>query len=125
MGCAAALASLGLMDARFLEEVREKGRLLEEVLAPLWDHPNVADIRLRGLMGGIELVKDRTSGKAFPYELKMGYRVCAEARKQGVLLRPLGNLIVLMPPLAISRKDLARLAKVVVRSVGKVLPVRK
>jgi len=125
LGCAAALANLGMMDEKFLEGVREKGRLLEEALAPLWDHPHVADIRLRGLMGGIELVKDRSTGEPYPYELKVGTKVCAEARKRGVLLRPLGNLIVLMPPLAIARKDLGRLAEVIVQSVEKVLPVRK
>jgi adenosylmethionine-8-amino-7-oxononanoate aminotransferase len=54
----------------------------------------------------------------------MGYRVCAEARKLGVLLRPLGNVIVLMPPLAISKKDLAKLVKVIQTGIERATAVR-
>jgi adenosylmethionine---8-amino-7-oxononanoate aminotransferase len=115
LGCAAALANLGLIGKpAFLRGVREKSRLLQEWTGPLMDHPHVGEIRLRGLMGGIELVKDKSRGTGYPYALKMGYRVCSEAKKLGVLLRPLGNVIVLMPPLAISIPDLKRL----VRAIG-------
>lgn len=117
LGCAAALANLGLIDERFLGKVRKKASLLRRILAPLEEHPHVAEVRLRGLMGGIELVKDKRRGTPFPYAMKMGYRVCAEARKLGVLLRPLGNVLILMPPLSISEKDLRRLVSVITLSV--------
>ena len=86
-------------------------------MEPLRSHPHVGEIRLRGLMGGVELVSDRGTGRAYPYEWKMGYRVCAEARRRGVLLRPLGNVVVLMPPLGISRDELKTMARVIRESI--------
>ena len=77
----------------------------------------MAEIRLRGLMGGIEVVKGKATGERYPYEYKVGYKVCAEGRRRGVLPRPLGNVIVLMPPLAIQKRDLARLVEVITRSI--------
>ena len=118
LACAAALANLELIGKkRFLTEVREKARLLEKWLRPLRSHPHVKDIRLVGLMGGIDLIQDKVDGKEYPYAQKMGYRVCAEARKRGVLLRPLANTIVLMPPLGISAKDLDWLVEVLYDSI--------
>jgi adenosylmethionine-8-amino-7-oxononanoate aminotransferase len=100
-----------------LRGIEEKSRLLENLLAPLAGHAHVSDIRLRGMMGGVELVKNKKTDEPYPYEKKMGYKVCAEAKKRGVLMRPLGNVIVLMPPLAISKKDLKFLATVIQESV--------
>jgi adenosylmethionine-8-amino-7-oxononanoate transaminase len=118
LGCAAALANLGLFEKKgFLESLERKSNLLQDLVAPLEDHPHVGGIRLRGLMGGIELVQDKKKETPYPYVLKMGYRVCAEAKKRGVLLRPLGNVIVLMPPLAISEGDLKRLIEVISDSI--------
>lgn len=120
LGCAAALANIGLMEKKgFIQEIQEKSRILRELLEPLKAHPHVADVRIRGLMGGIELVKNKRTGELYPYEMKIGYKVCAEAKKMGVLLRPLGNVIVLMPPLAISRKDLMLLIEVISRSIDR------
>ncbi len=125
LGCAAALANLKLIQKKgFLERVREKGRLLEAMLAPLKSHAHVGDIRLRGLMGGIELIRDKKTNESYTYRLKMGYRVCAEAKKRGVLLRPLGNVIVLMPPLAMTKKDLVYLAQTIFRSICRATEVR-
>lgn len=118
LGCAAALANLGLFEKKgFLDSLESKSNLLQDLVAPLESHPHVGEISLRGLMGGIELVQDKKKGTPYPYALKMGYRVCAEAKKRGVLLRPLGNVIVLMPPLAISESDLKRLIKVISNSI--------
>jgi adenosylmethionine-8-amino-7-oxononanoate aminotransferase len=71
------------------------------------------------MMGGIELIKDKKRYLSYGYAEKMGYRVCAEAKKLGVLIRPLGNVIVLMPPLAILHKDLARLIEVISLSINR------
>ncbi len=120
LGCAAAIANLQLMGRKgFLRGIQEKSHLLQTLLEPLGDHPHVSDIRLRGLMGGIELIQNKATNEPYPYPLKMGYRVCAEAKKQGVLLRPLGNVIVLMPPLAIREKDIRLLARVITRSIDR------
>jgi adenosylmethionine---8-amino-7-oxononanoate aminotransferase len=125
LGCAAALANLELMERPpFLRGIQAKCRMLEGLTEPLLDHPHVCDVRLRGLMGGIELVKNKKTGEPYAYQRKMGYRVCAQARKLGVLLRPLGNVIVLMPPLAISKKDLAKLVKVIRISIDRATAVR-
>jgi adenosylmethionine-8-amino-7-oxononanoate transaminase len=119
LGCAAALANLQLIEKNgFLQSVQEKCEILQELLEPLAAHLHVSDIRLRGLMGGIELVKNKKTNEPYPYPLKMGYRVCAEAKKMGVLLRPLGNVIVLMPPLAIRKKDLEYLVEVISKSIN-------
>jgi adenosylmethionine-8-amino-7-oxononanoate transaminase len=114
LGCAAALANLRLMEKKsFLVGVQKKCQLFQELLEPLESHSHVKEIRLRGMMGGIELVKNKKTTEPYPYEWKMGYRVSAEAKKLGVLMRPLGNVIVLMPPLGISEKDLRFLVKVI------------
>jgi adenosylmethionine-8-amino-7-oxononanoate transaminase len=118
LGCAAALANLELMEKKgFLEGIQEKSQMLQDLLDPLVAHPHVSEIRLRGMMGGIELVKDKKTKESYHYETKIGYRVCTEARKQGVLMRPLGNVIVVMPPLAILKKDLAYLIEVISKSI--------
>ncbi|HVM32947.1 MAG TPA: adenosylmethionine--8-amino-7-oxononanoate transaminase [bacterium] len=118
LACSVALANLSLMEKpSFVKSVQDKCALLERLLEPLAGHAHVKEIRLRGLMGGIELVKDKKTGEDYPYAKKMGYRVCAEAKKRGVLMRPLGNVIVLMPPLGISKGDLTRLTKVIQDSI--------
>jgi adenosylmethionine-8-amino-7-oxononanoate transaminase len=114
IGCAAALANLEIFEKeKILEEIGAKTAYLARQLKSLYSIPSVGDIRQRGLMVGIELVRDRGSKSPFPWEEKVGIRVCQEARKSGVLLRPLGNVIVLMPPLSITRRELKRLVETV------------
>ncbi|HEX9103811.1 MAG TPA: aminotransferase class III-fold pyridoxal phosphate-dependent enzyme, partial [Polyangia bacterium] len=104
LACAAGIASLDIFERdRVLETLQPKiARLharLDERIAPL---PPVVEVRRRGFMIGIEL-------GPFAYEQAIGARVCADIRKRGVILRPLGNVIVLMPPLAISDGEIDRL----------------
>ncbi|MBI4287197.1 MAG: aminotransferase class III-fold pyridoxal phosphate-dependent enzyme, partial [Chloroflexi bacterium] len=75
------------------------------------------DIRQLGFMVGIELVRDPDTKEAYPYEDKIGIRVIREARKRGVIIRPLDNVIVLMPPLSISMEELGRLLDVTYESI--------
>jgi adenosylmethionine-8-amino-7-oxononanoate transaminase len=120
LGCAAALANLDLIEKKgFLEGVAEKSGMLQEFLEPLVAHPHVSEVRLRGMMGGIELIKDKKRNIPYSYARKIGQEVCAEARKMGVLMRPLGNVVVVMPPLAISKKDLSYLVEVLNLSIDK------
>jgi adenosylmethionine-8-amino-7-oxononanoate aminotransferase len=110
LACAAATASMKLIrQEHVIEGLPAKVDALARLLAPLAAHPHVGEIRQRGLMVGIELVRDRSSKTEYEYPLRVGHRVCLEARKQGVLLRPLGNVVVLMPPLAMTEAQLARL----------------
>jgi len=98
LGCAAGIASLKLFETNHvLENVAETSNLLGERLAELADHPHVGEIRRKGLMAGIELVQERAGAVPFDPKLRTGHRVTLEARKRGLILRPLGDVVVLMP----------------------------
>ena len=75
--------------------------------------PQVGHVRQCGLIAGIELVRRRETKEPYPWEERRGQRVCDHARGEGVLLRPLGNVLVVMPPLAISLDELDRIAAAV------------
>jgi adenosylmethionine---8-amino-7-oxononanoate aminotransferase len=90
---------------------------LAAVLAPLQDHPHVADVRQLGLLAGVELVADRATGRPFPAAERRGFRVCRRAIANGVWLRPLGDVLVVLPPLAISEAELDLLGRVLCQSV--------
>lgn len=106
LACAAALANLKLYRQKgLLQNVRARARQLAAGLAPLKDHPHVKEVRQIGLMVGIQLVRDKSRGLSYPPAERRGLRVCDEAIKRGLWLRPLGDVVVLMPPLAISKKQ--------------------
>ena len=118
LGAAVALASLDLLLAdEGLPAMPERSRRLTRQLDRLRDLPIVGDIRQRGLLAGVELVRDRATRQSFPARLRAGRRVCQNARAQGVLLRPLGDIVVIMPPLAITADLLDRLGDVLYNSV--------
>jgi adenosylmethionine-8-amino-7-oxononanoate aminotransferase len=121
LACAVATASMTLFrDQRIIEGLPAKVEALRRALAPLAAHPHVGEIRQRGLMVGIELVRDRASKAEYQYPLRVGHQVCIEARKAGVLLRPLGNVVVLLPPLAMTVGQLELLASVALAGVDAV-----
>jgi adenosylmethionine---8-amino-7-oxononanoate aminotransferase len=106
LACAAALATLDVFEEeRTLERLAPKMELLGALLEPLAGHPAVREVRRCGFMVGIELVD-------FPLRLRMGHRVTLEARRRGAIVRPLGDVVVLMPPLAISAGELRRLVAI-------------
>jgi len=114
VGCAAALANLELYDMEAtMSKLPGKIRFLEEKLESLMKHQNVGEVRQRGFMIGVELVKDRESKQPFDPTLRMGHRICMRARDRGVLIRPLGDVVVLMPPLGMSTDDLGTLVDAV------------
>ena len=107
LACAVALKSLDLFESdRLLEQLQPKIARLGERLAEFARLPHVGDVRQCGLAAGIELVEDKVTRRAYPWELKTGVRVCQEARKQGIFSRPLGNTVVVFPPLAITPDEL-------------------
>jgi adenosylmethionine-8-amino-7-oxononanoate aminotransferase len=121
LGCAAALANLDLMEKRdTVAGVEERAAVLAEALAPLADHPHVGEVRQRGLMVGIELVADRATRAPFPARERRGWHVAERARADGVIIRPLSDVVVLMPPLALPPADLERLASVTMRAIDHV-----
>ncbi|MEE3368071.1 MAG: adenosylmethionine--8-amino-7-oxononanoate transaminase [Planctomycetota bacterium] len=114
LGAAAALATLDVFDEEdTLRNLPKKTQLLSECLAPLDSHPHVGDIRQRGLMVAIELVRDRDLGEPFDWSERRGQRVCDFALKRGVWLRPLGDVVVVLPPLAIQPNELQQIADAV------------
>jgi adenosylmethionine-8-amino-7-oxononanoate aminotransferase len=118
LACAAAIANLEIFEEeRVLEHLQPKIQHLAQRLDDFKALTHVGDIRQIGIMVGIELVADRASKEAFPLKEKIGHRVILEARKRGVIIRPLGNVIVLMPPLSISIAELDRLCDVTWESI--------
>jgi adenosylmethionine-8-amino-7-oxononanoate aminotransferase len=121
LGCSAALASLDIFDRdRTLESLKDKISFLTDQLQPFLDLPQVGDVRQKGFMVGIELVQDKQSKKPFPLERKMGARVISEARTRGAIIRPLGDVIVIMPPLSISLDHLEELLDIIFHSIKEV-----
>lgn len=107
IACASALASLDLFESdRLLERLPEKMAYLDERFRDILRLEHVGEVRKMGMVAGIELVRDRDTREPYPWEERVGVRVCLEARKQGIFLRPLGNVMVLFPPLSISLEEL-------------------
>jgi adenosylmethionine-8-amino-7-oxononanoate aminotransferase len=109
LACAVALANLKLFETeQTLEQLKAPLAVLSQGLEQLSLLPHVGDVRRRGLMIGLELVEDVKTRAPYPFERRKGFEVCQAARAHGVLLRPLGNVLVVMPPLSL-RVDEAQL----------------
>jgi adenosylmethionine-8-amino-7-oxononanoate aminotransferase len=107
LGCTAALANLEVFEREnVLERVRERSRQLARRLADLRELAPVGDIRQRGLMVGVELVRDRETRARFDPADRVGHWVCMAMRRRGVILRPLGDTLVLMPPLSVAAHEI-------------------
>jgi adenosylmethionine-8-amino-7-oxononanoate aminotransferase len=120
LGAAVGLASLDIFaQDRVLERLAPKIELLTRRLEKMGDHPRVGDIRQRGLMVGIELVADKGSREPFPMARRTGHRVILAARQLGAILRPLGDVIVLMPPLCITPEELGALCDITEAAIGR------
>ena len=118
LGAAAALATLDVFDEeKTLENLPPKIARLGEHLDRIRRLPHVGDCRQRGLIGAVELVRDRSTKEPFPWAEKRGWQVCDQARREGVLLRPLGNVIVIMPPLSVTLDELDRICRAVERGI--------
>jgi adenosylmethionine-8-amino-7-oxononanoate aminotransferase len=119
LGCAAALANLELFDSEnILERMQPKIRYLQNRLsAEFLPLEHVSDVRQWGFMVGIELVEDKAGRGSYPPEHRIGHKVILEARKRNVVIRPLGDVIVLMPPLTIAENELELLLDVTYDSI--------
>lgn len=118
LACAAALACLDLFEKeKVLEHLKGKIEILEAWLEDVLVLQHVGDIRNAGMMAGVELVSDKKTQEPYDWAEKMGWRVAYHARENGVFIRPLGNVIVIMPPLSISEQNLNQLLKVIKDSI--------
>ncbi|HRB18432.1 MAG TPA: aminotransferase class III-fold pyridoxal phosphate-dependent enzyme, partial [Nitrospira sp.] len=113
LGCAVALANLDIFRReKTLLHVRKQTKLLVRLLRPMTLLSHVGEIRQCGLMVGIELVLDRTTRTPYPLEMRIGHRVAQACRKGGLLMRPLGNVIALVPPLSTSSQELTKMVAI-------------
>ena len=118
LGAAAALASLNLLDST--ASARNRARLeqsLRTELQSLWKLPAVGDVRQVGLIAGIELVKDWRTRAQFELRDQAGIRVCEAMARRGVLTRPIGNVVVLMPPYCTTSRQLKKMISALRESV--------
>jgi adenosylmethionine-8-amino-7-oxononanoate transaminase len=107
LACAAAIASLDLFEKNnLLESVQTKSQQLSQLLEPLKAFSHVGDIRQKGFMVGIELVENKSTRQCFDPSRRIGHLVCNRLRQRGIVLRPLGDVVVLMPPLAMPIDDI-------------------
>ena len=111
---AVALATLDVFqDEQTLVQIQPKIERLRQHLDRIKANPHVGDVRQRGLIAGIELVRDRPSKEPFPWSEKRGLKVCEFALGEGVWLRPLGNVIYVLPPYCITTEQLDRVYTVI------------
>jgi adenosylmethionine-8-amino-7-oxononanoate aminotransferase len=119
LACAAALASLELFEKNnLLAAVRERMEELASMLGRLRGARHVGDVRQKGLVAGVELVEDLATRRPFDPKRRVGAAVCQRLRRRGVILRPLGDVVVLMPPLAISRGELATIVEALAAEIA-------
>ncbi len=118
LACAAALASLRLFDeTKLIAHINANAALMAEKLHALREHPHVLDVRQRGVMVGIELCQDRSSRQPLDFANRTGAALCHAMRDKGLIIRPLGDVLVLMPIPAMSREKLDRMMDVVISTM--------
>jgi len=119
LAAAAALATLDILqEQQILTELTPKIQQLAELLDQIQNHPHVAETRQLGMIAAVELSPE--DGDAYPPEHQVGSRVCKETFRQGVWLRPLRDVLVIMPPLSISADELNLLGNVLMKSIDTV-----
>ena len=122
LGASAALASLDILQTK--QSVLQRARLqkwLHEALQTLWALPHVGDIRQVGLVAGIELVKDWRTREPFALRERVGIRVCEAMARRGVLTRPVGNVVAIMPPYCTTSAQLHKMVSALREAVKTIL----
>ena len=121
LGCAAALANINLFEETdLIHQIQPTIEYFKDRLQEFYALDHVGDVRVCGLAAGIELVRNTVSKEEYPAAEKVGMRVCQEALRNGAMLRPLVNVIVLMPPLKITIAELDRLLEIVYNAIERV-----
>jgi len=121
LGCAAAIANLEIFEKeKVIDGLKGKIEFFAKLLEGLKNMPHVGDVRHMGLMAGVELVKDKKTKKPYSHEKRTGHHVCLEARNKGLIIRPIGDTLVIMPPLSIRKTELKRIFKIVRDSITEV-----
>jgi len=123
LGCSAALAVQKILrEDRILEDSAVRAKYLHEKLCDtLLDHPNIGEIRHIGLINAIELVTNKKAKTGFDSRLRIGYQVYKKALRQGLLLRPLGNVLYFNPPLTINEEEIGKAVERCTTAISEVL----
>jgi adenosylmethionine-8-amino-7-oxononanoate aminotransferase len=126
LGCAAALASLEVFEKeetlkRLEPKIQHLGHLLKEIETL----KHVGDVRRVGIMTGIELVRDKKTAQPFEWKDQVAVRVCRDMVSKGFLIRPLGNVVILMPPLSITQDELSRTVTALKASIQQITEEQK
>jgi len=118
LGCAVALENLRLFESEnIVEEVAKMAVYLDELFDELRSLPHVGEIRQLGFMCGIELVQSKETKAPFPAELRVGYQATLKMRELGMLTRPLGDVIVFMPPHVTTREELKEMVMIMKKAI--------
>lgn len=122
LACAVALENLKIFeDEQTIESLAPKIERLESRLEKFIGASNIGDVRSKGMMAGVELVADPLTGETFDPGARIGGRVCEAARESGVAIRPLGDVIVLMPPISVTLEEIDLLCDAVEQATARVL----
>jgi len=121
LACSSAIASLHIFNKEHtLQKMQNKITALEKSLKPLAEFLHVGDVRQKGFMVGIELVKNKDTKQPYPVDKRIAWQVCSRAREKGLIIRPLGDVIVLMPPLSISHQEIKNLVRITAKSIKEI-----
>jgi adenosylmethionine-8-amino-7-oxononanoate aminotransferase len=119
--CAVALESLKMFrNKKLLSQVEMKSQHLRDALVRLENLPHVGDVRQLGMIVGVELVADRETKEPFAPKERTGHKVIMEARSRGLIVRPLGDIVVLFPILASKNSELDGMADILYESIAAV-----
>ena len=121
LGAAAALASLDIFKKEHvIKKLGPKIKLFKRLLQRFEELAHVGEVRQIGLVAGIELVKDKKTKEPFPAKSRVGYRACLSMRDSGVILRPLGDVIVIMPPLSVKENELEKITDAAYKGIKEI-----
>jgi len=124
LGCAAASANLKIFET---EKTLQKNVVLEQALgrhaAKFWDHPKVGDVRQEGMICAIEIVNNFKTRQSFSFADRIGHRICEAARAHGLISRPVGDVLVLMPPYCVTENQIAQMVEALWLGLNEILPL--
>ena len=121
LACRAALATLSIFESdRVLERNQELAAAMGRAVAHLADHPHVSEVRQTGMVVAMEMVKDKATGKPYPWQERRGIQVYQYGLTRECLMRPLGNVVYFMPPYVINEEQIEHLARVATEGIDKV-----
>jgi adenosylmethionine-8-amino-7-oxononanoate aminotransferase len=124
LSCSVALKNIELIEKRnVVSEVQRKATMLAEKLQKLYDLPIVGDVRQKGLMIGIEIVKDKKTKEIFDSSEQLEHKIILEARKRGLIIRPLGPVLTFIPVLAMTNEQLETAVDIIFDSIAAMVNV--